>query len=584
MEQEKSSRIRLTLARKEILGSSESEDTEPDDGPLETHSSEVALPMTSASNMLEETLEVPRPDSPKDHIKDPTSHTPHSREFIGRRRESEITGLAGGQDYPIVLNGQSSRELSTSNLVQSSHSDPPNGLNSHENVTNSPFTVFPLRSTTQPLPTSARPNVTFTTRPYSFEPSILGETSSPLRSDDEANNGRRDTTAPNIPQFTRLKERRLTEYPVVRPDEDFSYPRKANGRYHFSSRPSHNSTRSFVYNEDDVVLNGTISPQYRDRAPLRRSRRRGQRYKRSGHGSAEPDDIYYNPPTTEKAADTPSISVSAASVQPKSQNTFAEHTGTQKEEGENLVAKPQKSTLRKGRRTSSVKRPVSPGSGNPISLPIFLWPIGQSSTVNASERARKESSGNSIEVKDNLSGFRSLEVNDETLARIVDDADKQLKSSKKTYERKAYATVETKSLQEVEDTMSRILTNEYSESGENRIPPAVQRIGRLMTNIHSSKRFAANRHEKGTLELKKGILDSTKRLLHAFVPRNYRSSIIDKYWGAVCLVLQDNVSHSDVKVPASCSTQLNQHRADYRILIITTYSISLLPQNAKTDV
>ena len=550
MEQEKSSRIRLTLTRKESSIYSESENTDLDDGSVEIHPSEVALPETSASHTSAEILEVPCPHSPKDHIKHSTRPTPYDREFIGPRRESEIVGLAGGQpaietNSPIILDGQSMREIGTSNLIQPSHSEPPNGLKSQENSTSGPSTVFLPRSTTQPLPTRARPNVTFTSRPDSFEPSTLGKISSALRPNNDANNGRKDTNVSAGPQ-----RRGSTGYPsVVRLGEESRYPPRSNGEYHYNSRPVynsaplHHSARSFMYDEDDVLPRRTTSRQYRNRSTTYRSRRRGQSFKRGDQESAKPEDIYYVPPAIEKAADAPAISLSAASIQAESRSISPEHSEARKEEGETLAPEPQIDTPRKGRRTSSVKRPVSPGSGKPLSLPIFLWPIGQSSTINASKRAHKESSGDSTKAKHSLSAFGSFEVNDEILAKILDDADKQLKNSKKTNERKAYANVEIKSLQEVEDTMSRILAKGYTESRGNTILPTTHKIDTLMANIHSPNVFSVNGRERRIVELKKRILDSTKQLLHAFVPRNYRCCIIDKYWGAVCSVLQDSVIH-----------------------------------------
>ena len=553
MEQEKSSRIRLTLTLKEIYIGSESGDTDSDNRSVEIHSSEVSLFMTSASKTSEETLGVPRPDPSKDHFKDSTSHAPYDSQFIGRRREPEIAGLVGGQptvetDSPIVLDGQSLREISTSDLVQSAHSEPTNGLNLHENTTCGPSTVLLPRSTTYPLPTKARPNVTFTTRPASFEHSTLGEISSPLRSDSDANIGERDTTIPDTSQFTRPKNHGSTGYPrVVRLDKGSRYPHRSNGEYHHNSRPLHksvplhNSARSFMYDEDDAVPMRTASPQYRNQSTPHRTRSKRPIPKRSVQEQAEPKDIYYIPPTIEKAADAPAIFVPSASVQSESRSTTPEHTAARKEEGENLIPEPRISTPRKGRKTSSVNGPVSPGSGKPVLLPIFLWPIGQSSVMNASKRAQKVSSGNLTEPTDNLPGSRSSKVNDEILAKILDDAHKQLKNSKKTNEREAYAIVETKSLQEIEDNMSKMLAKGHTNSSGNRTLPAMHKIDTLVANLHSPNAFRPNSREIRILELKNSILDSTKQLLHAFVPRNYRCSIIDKYWGAVGSVLQDSV-------------------------------------------
>ena len=548
VEQEESSRIHLTWTRKTVPIYSESEDTELEVGSLETAPYEAAPAMFSAHNLsgiCEETVKAPSPDPSQDHIKeDFVSHTPYSRDSVGQRSESRIAGLAGGQpaietDYPVVLNEQSSRKPDNSTFIQPLLLESPNGVESDEISSSSRATTFPPKLT-QPSAAKGRPTVTFTARPHFHEPSTSGETHLPVKSDS-------DTTTPDIPQSANFEKRGSTEYlSAVGLDENSAYPGRSDGEHGYRSRSSRYSARRVLYEEDDEVPITRYSRRNRRRITSPdRPRLRRPNFTSGGPASARPDDIYYTPPTVEKSPETPSITVAAASVPPEHKSASAEHVEAQIEKGGNLLPEPSSDILRKGRRTPE-RRPSSPESAKPTVLPIFLWPIGQSSATNAGEIAHKDTSGDKTDAQHSVPGFRSFEVNDNALAKILDDADKRLKTSKKTNERKTYASIETKSLQEVDNTISRTLRKEHTETTWDRIPPMMHEVGTLVANIHRSKAFATTGREKRLLELKKDVLTSAKQLLHAFVPHNYQCPVIDKYWGAVYSVLQDRVSLSDV--------------------------------------
>ncbi|KAL9102058.1 MAG: hypothetical protein Q9187_009168, partial [Circinaria calcarea] len=420
-EQEEPSRIRLTLTRKVVPSYSEREDTESDE------------------------------------------------------RSSETSSNISKQWHK--LREQSLRKTDDSNLIQPSHSEAPNSVESDESATSNPLTAFPPRST-QPSAIKGRPTVTFTTRLHSHEPSTPGETPLPVKSDSEANNEHMDTTIPDIPQSADSEKRGSTEYlSAVGLDENSTYSGRLGGAHGYRSKSSHYSARRVLYEEDDVVPITRYSRQHRRRIISRdRPRSWGDNFTSGGQASARPDDIYYTPPTVEKFPETPSITVAAASVPPEDKFASAEHVEAEIEEGKNPVPESPSDILRKGRRTPSERRPSSPGSAKPTVLPIFLWPIGQSSSTNAGEIAHEDTSGGKTDTQDSVPGFRSFEVNDDTLAKILDDADKRLKNSKKTNERKAYASVETKSLQEVDDTILRILGEKYTESTWDMIPPVVHEV------------------------------------------------------------------------------------------------------------
>ncbi|KAL9111495.1 MAG: hypothetical protein Q9187_007916, partial [Circinaria calcarea] len=166
-EQEEPSRIRLTLTRKMVPSYSEREDTESDERSSET-----------SSNISEEWHK---------------------------------------------LREQSLRKTDNSNLIQQSHSEAPNSVESDESAASNPLTAFPPRST-QPSAIKGRPTVTFTARPHSQEPSTLGETPLSVKSDSEANNEKMDTTIPDIPQSADSEKRGSTEYlSAVGLDENFTY-------------------------------------------------------------------------------------------------------------------------------------------------------------------------------------------------------------------------------------------------------------------------------------------------------------------------------------------------------------------------
>lgn len=321
----------------------------------------------------------------------------------------------------------------------------------------------------------------------------------------------------------------------------------------------------------------SASPDVRESSSRSHFRRDGldsRNWQRPPTGLQRHERSIQNPPETNKPTDRTRSSSQAPDHVVRSRQSTGRlrnrqlHSSPEKIPGHRNVSEKQPGRLRKRRRSFSTlgsqdrhsNQQASPqalrsdrhssATAQYSTKPIFLWPTTKqdvrasgSGDINAivddsvtastpdhsvANQSRPKPQSRSSKGMSVLRGPSEQQVNDTSLENILQDAQKQLEGSENAVDAMYYARAVEKPLSFVESLLDKAQVQEVNE--EHFDAPS------------SKHRDAFNQKEQ--------ILHVAKKLLGAFAPVNYPSKVVEKYWGAVSLLLVDSVSNQDFRPTA----------------------------------
>jgi hypothetical protein len=141
-----------------------------------------------------------------------------------------------------------------------------------------------------------------------------------------------------------------------------------------------------------------------------------------------------------------------------------------------------------------------------------------------SDKVQRHSQSRNSPDAPSMHDSKDQDENYDAMVKMLDDTDNQLKQSEKSRETKYYNRIERRSFKDVDGAMKQVWK---------------QHLGDLDLTLMS-----ANANTTKVLAQKEAIVDVAKTLLEAFVPADFSYPIVEKFWGAIYLLLGENVRRS----------------------------------------